>query len=537
MIKHKIIIALILIIIVLVSGCNFNSDKDDVKNLPEVRKYVIDPSILYQTIDNFGASDAWSFKSIGMWPEEKQDQIATWLFSTENDEEGNPKGIGLSLWRFYIGAGSEEQGEKSYIDDKWRRNECFLSANGTYDWNKQKGQRHFLHEAKKHGVDQFLGFIYSAPVQYTLNGLATNYGRNGTFNLQPDKYDDFVKYIADIVEGIDDKEGILFNYISPFNEPDGHWNWDGKGQEGTAATKYEIAKTIRLLSKEFENRNIPTKILVPESSDLQCLYDLEPHIKYNRGYQIQSYFNPDSTDSYIGDLYNVPKLAVGHSYWTTSPIDKLRYIRLNLNKALEDNGVGFWQTEVCIMENDSEIGGGNKKDLTMKTALYVARVIHYDMVYANSSAWHWWLAVGTGDYKDGLVYAEPDKSEMDGTYTDSKLMWAFGNYSRFIRPGANRLDISAYTQTGEIIPEGDTDPGSLMISAYKNTDNSLVTVIINYSTEDETIELDTKGKSSITWQPYLTSDTPGDNLKVQPVIEGNKIEIPSKSIITLKEKV
>ena len=61
----------------------------------------------------FSASDAWSMQFIGLWPEEKQNLVADWLFSTENDVNGQPKGIGLSLWRFNVGAGSAEQGEAS----------------------------------------------------------------------------------------------------------------------------------------------------------------------------------------------------------------------------------------------------------------------------------------------------------------------------------------------------------------------------------------------------------------------------------------
>lgn len=79
-----------------------------------------------QTMDYFGASDCWSMQFIGLWPQEKQNQVADWLFSTENHENGQPKGIGLSLWRFNVGAGSAEQGEASQIASPWMRTECFL---------------------------------------------------------------------------------------------------------------------------------------------------------------------------------------------------------------------------------------------------------------------------------------------------------------------------------------------------------------------------------------------------------------------------
>ena len=74
---------------------------------PEIR-YQIETDQPCQTMAYFSASDAWSMQFIGLWPQEKQNQVADWLFSTENNANGQPKGIGLSLWRFNVGAGSTE---------------------------------------------------------------------------------------------------------------------------------------------------------------------------------------------------------------------------------------------------------------------------------------------------------------------------------------------------------------------------------------------------------------------------------------------
>ncbi len=60
-------------------------------------KIALDPTIHYQTMDGFGASDAWRCQFVGEnWPLEKRERIADLLFSQEADREGNPKGIGLS---------------------------------------------------------------------------------------------------------------------------------------------------------------------------------------------------------------------------------------------------------------------------------------------------------------------------------------------------------------------------------------------------------------------------------------------------------
>src|SRR5690606_11720340 len=103
-----------------------------------------------QTIHSFGASDCWTAKFIGNWTDvQKKNQVADYLFSMDTLEDGSPKGIGLSLWRFNIGAGSWEQGAASGIPDEWRREECFLDAAGVYDFNRQQGQQWFLQAARQ----------------------------------------------------------------------------------------------------------------------------------------------------------------------------------------------------------------------------------------------------------------------------------------------------------------------------------------------------------------------------------------------------
>ena len=74
---------------------------------------VVFPNEVHQTIHSFGASDCWRTQYIGKnWPLEKRNAIADYLFSSDFDDKGNPRGIGLTLWRFNIGSGSHEAGER-----------------------------------------------------------------------------------------------------------------------------------------------------------------------------------------------------------------------------------------------------------------------------------------------------------------------------------------------------------------------------------------------------------------------------------------
>ena len=494
--------------------------------------YKVNPDITYQTIDGFGASDAWSMRFVGLMPDSLQSEVADLLFSSDNDAYGNPKGIGLSIWRFNIGAGSEEQGDSSMINNA-TRTECFLSDDGTYDWTKQLGQRRFLKLAKERGVPYLLGFLNSPPVFYTRNGVATNNGRGGDYNLKGDKYDDFARFMADVVVGLKEHDGISLDYISPVNEPDGHWNWQGPKQEGSPATNREIARIARLLDKEFTNRGIGTKIIIPESSDYRCM--MSTHMTdWQRGYEIQSFFSPDSIDTYVGNLSNLPRLMAGHSYWTNTPVETMKQTRIALNDALKKYGVDFWQSEVCIMGNDEEIGGGNGYDRTMKTALYVARMIHHDLVYANARSWQWWRAVG-GDYKDGLLHQYKDASTGNDTIVDSKLLWALGNYSRFIRPGAVRIDVAEIDESGHTVSDSVTDPYGLMLSAYRNANGSIVLVAINYSDNEKTFRLKLPSGVSRLSKSYMTSAPKNNNLSLTKVDQTGEYAIPAKAIITFIE--
>lgn len=510
------------------ASCEYDkTDPNDPMYQPVKGDVVIDATKKYQVMDNFGASDCWWAQFVGKnWPDNKKEQIADWLFSLETDKNGKPEGIGLSLWRFNVGAGSAEQGSESGIATAWRRSECFQNADGTYDWEKQAGQRWFLKAAKERGVEQFLCFPITAPVHMTANGLGYNKGRNGTFNIKPDSYPDFAAFMADVIKGVKEKDGIEFNYISPFNEPE--WNWDGNSQEGTPALNSEVAKTIRLLNEKLMEYSLNTKIMVSESGQYDYMYKANTNLP-GRDNQINDYFTEGSAN-YIGNLQRVPRTMAGHAYWTTAPVETMIQKRKELSVALKDKGLKFWQTELCMMAGDSEIGGGNGKDLSMDFALYVARLMHYDITAAQASAWHWWLGATYSDYKDGMIYIGDSKT--DGTVEDSKFLWTFGNFSRFIRPGAVRIDISSSEENID-------NPTGLMISAYLHqVQGELIVVALNYSSKQISFKPAVNGVEVSEFIPYVTSDVKDENLTPgKKVVIGDDFIVPSRSAVTFVAKI
>ena len=320
---------------------------------------------------------------------DKREKIADLLFSKEFDKTGKPKGIGLSIWRFNISTGTAEQGDSSGINNPWRRGECFMNSDGSYNWSKQKGQQWFLKAAKNRGVEKLLAFPNAPPVSISNNGKGYASSGDIHFNIQPGKMKDYSKFLVDVIEHFNN-EGIVFDYLSPFNEP--QWNWDGKDQEGTPALNKELYALIRYLSKDLSSRGLKTKMIIGEAGTIghiAMVMDSD-----GRDNQANFFFNPESP-FYIVDLPNVEKIISAHSYFSVWPLNKQVEYRKMLNQRLHDANpnLGYWQSEYCILQKNGEIGGGSGRDLGMATALYVARIIHNDLTLCNARSWQWWTAV------------------------------------------------------------------------------------------------------------------------------------------------
>ena len=468
-------------------GCSFISKDTARPELPQLLHLDVHLDEVKQTMHSFGASDCWTTKFIGQWADEKKkNKIADLLFSMDTLADGSPVGIGLSLWRFNIGAGSYEQGDSSGIRTDWRREECFLDVNGAYDWSKQAGQQWFLRAARKRGVRYTLGFAISPPVFMTKNGKAFSSG--GThFNIQPGKLSAYADFLATVAAH------FHFDYISPFNEPQWSWAGDKQGlssQEGSPATDEDIVALVRSLSEKLSHSAAAAQVVVGEAGQWDFLYGRNND---HCGDQIRQFFSASSPD-HIGSLPHVAKIISSHSYFTTCPDDKLIGVRKKVADKIRsvDPAVQTWQSEFGVLGDICGQYNGAPRHTGMDYGLYVARVIHHDLTVADVTSWQWWLAVNPYDYSDGLVYINApdgkinvDRCKEDGIVETSRQLWVLGNYARFVRPGMQRIVANV-----EEISDPLEAAGSIMVSAYKDAAHKrLVIVLINMSSQAAVLTL------------------------------------------------
>ncbi len=470
-----------------------------------------------QRIDNIGASGCWFSESIGKyWPKEKKEQIAEWLFSREIDASGNPKGIGMSVFRFNIGGGTAEQGDSSGIRMVPRRVECFQRPDGTYDWSKQEGYLWFVRQAKRYGVEQLIAFSNTPPVQMTSNGYGYKTVKDFASNLAPSRYEDYAQFCADVIKHFD-SEGLHFDYISPVNEP--QWAWMDKpgeaSQEGTAWKNDEIGHVVGALDSALADQKLDSKILITEAGQLNYLYGGSGLA----GSQIQTFFPGRSTAAHL------PRLIGGHSYFTESNDSTLVAVRKKLADTAHKYAVDFWETEYSMLADGFRDGAKGSRS-AIDCALFLAKVIYADLTVANASAWQFWNSYEPGSADSNtryyLIALKPDKDFKDGGFAATKNLWVLGNYSRWIRPGMHRvlIDQDALNAVRRV-----------MVSAFTDGHRTVI-VAVNYTNEPQELDLRfLHGPKVKRISSYVTSAA--DNLKYYPVaVKGAKSLLP-RSVTTL----
>lgn len=492
-------------------------------------RITIDANDKAQTIQNIGASGCWFSEGIGkFWPNEKKKRIAELLFSRAFDNDGKPKGIGLSAWRFNIGAGTAEQGDSSGIKDFRKRVECFLNADDTYNWNKQEGYQWFLKQAKQYGVETLIAFANSAPVQFTKNGLGYKTEKDYIANLKPEKYTAYTDFLTQVVKHFD-KEGLHFDYISPVNEP--QWDWSKKymeaDQEGSPWSNEDIYNVITKLDASLTDQKLSAKILLPEAGMLHYLYGGTG----GTSQQIQQFFSPESK-LFMGNLAHVPALAAGHSYFTDANDSNMIAMRCRLADTAKKYKVDYWQSEYCMLA-DGFMEGTKKNRSAMDCALFLAKVIHHDLTMGNATAWQYWNAYepGTADSNTRyyLIALQPNEKYTDGSFTPTKNLWALGHYSLFVRPGMHRLNIIRDDKADAI-----GDAQNLMLSAFGNDKGKLVVAAINYSLKEQSIQLNDKIlKNKSSCKKYVTTKLKDENLKISIQGINKPVALSARSITTI----
>lgn len=476
---------------------------------------VLDNNVNYQTLNGFGASACWWSQDVGSW-----DNASDIMQALYDDD----KGIGLNIYRYNLGAGSKGD---SHIMTKNRQTECFLNADGTYNFNNDKNAQQCLELAKKYaGKDMRLTlFCNSAPVYLTKNGAAycTPYKSDDeqwVSNLDKSNYKAFADFCYNSADYFV-KKGYRVTSVSPINEPQYNWaawynddNTYSVNQEGCYYSKYEARDLLKTFVKKFKGSELDksgVKVSMFESGAMEgqgstamaymdCILGKGPkYVFKNAG--LRKYFNEVSM----------------HSYWSDTDTKKATadYISEKYSK------YNVASTEYCQMTTDENTGvfdliSKAKKGTngtTIKYGVAMANKIVDDLTLLNATEWDWWTACSYGVYTDGLIYLDEDNHE---NLDFSKRYYCLGNFSKFIKEGAIRIACSSGVENVKSV-------------AFVNEDGSTVVVYVNNNDKKVKTALDCTGDYSV-----YTTDKDNDIAKTDfGTAKKLDVSLPASSVVTV----
>lgn len=352
----------------------------------------------------------------------------------------------------------------SYYKDNFDRADFECGYAWNYDWEADANQMNVLKAAADAAGDEFIAeaFSNSPPYFMTVSGCSSGGVDPSVDNLREDSYTAFAAYMADVIEHWM-KEGVItFQSVDPMNEPaTDYWSAYSPKQEGCHFSQGDSqSRILTALNDELKAKGIDIIICASDETSIDAAVN-----SYNAlSDDAKSVVTRIDTHSYQGTQYSLLK-----------------------ETALEA-GVNLWMSEV-----DGTYTIGNE-DTKMQAALGFSGQIIKDINGLMPTAWIMWDAVDihvdTDNIYDtctikeaedivskgvpfwGIAIADHDSKEL----LLSKKYYAFGQFTRYIRPGYCIL--------------GTDDKANQVTAAYNPEDGSIVIVAMNTRDEDVKWEID-----------------------------------------------
>jgi O-glycosyl hydrolase len=423
-----------------------------------------------QTFRGWGMSLAWEANDLyggGRQPAQiKAPDIQSHYMDLLYDDPATRLTLGFTIARYNIAGGDDPTHKHMRADAQM---EGFQSGpDAAFDWTRDASQRRMLQEAKKRGATIFEAASYSPPYWMTFSGCSSGATVGHQDNLRPEMYGRFVNYLATVVRHFRDVEGIRFESLEPFNEPDGGWAIGGR-QEGNGASYASQNALIPMLASRLKQDGLNTFVSAVDMNNL------------------------DAAVGGLGQLNTAALSALGrlntHDYHTNPNPGRLKEYKSLASKLHKP----IWMSELgCCFPRQ---GDGTE----MWGALFMADSVRMDLRDMGAEAWVLWQP-------DWNVIAFDTNG---GAPLLKKQYYALAQYTRFIRPGFQIISaggaystLAAYSPSLKRLALVSTNwdavtPNDLDLSAFTGVPSSIAvyrtTVDKDVNLQEGSIKLSSKG--------------------------------------------
>ncbi len=415
--------------------------------------FTVDDSKRYQTIQGFGASflEAGLVTLDTLPSKADQDAVLRALF--------NPRdGAGFSAMKTVIGATDfQSSSQKWYTYDDVRNDVSLAHFSIARDLGPH-GLVTYIKRARQAGGQ----FVLQAPMDYPPDWMLNDVASDQDVN--PDLYqalaDYFVKYVHEY-----DRQGVHVDYVSPFNEPGNY----------TKISLSEIGTFIRdYLGPTFAREKLTTRIQLSEVGGRADAAGRYPEVLDDEA--ARKYIAVLPYHGYDGGGYDA--LAAMHAKYPNIPM---------------------WMTELCCLFSQAD-------GLRFESGDAWVNMIISDLE-AGASAWIHWNAILNelgGPWLVSPLHNDAESNPQESmvvidrakhTVAYTGLYYYLAHFSKFVRPGATRIETTA------------SAPQGLRAISFQNADHTLVTELVNSNGDPADVQVDWHSQSLTTTLPALSITT------------------------------
>ncbi len=442
---------------------------------------VVDGAKRHQTMEGFGTClIAWS----GRFRD---------LYRTEEFQRIYVEGVGCSMLRVNMWGPTFEKPTEDWTQIRYE--DFNMSADG----GRPQIFIDFGQGIRKIDPNiKIIGTVWSPPAWMKVNKSITDtkssairagsYGTNNN-RVDPKYFEHFCKWMVEYVK-LHDKQGVPFYAVSPGNEVQFSQSfescvWDGE----------DFATIVAMLRERLDAEGYSgVKIFGPET--------------------MTSHLYEGGTGSYVKAVRDNPKALAALSVFATHGYEDGVKAEMSANSSrrfwelIKDTGKPFWITE----------GGTGDHDWPAPIQKGIGNALHNALVAGNCSAFVPWQITESNKSIHALMAMS--------TYTP-KTCTAM-HYTKFIRPGARRIDAEpgfATVQVGAFLHEKDGD---------------LTVVALNSTDENQTLNLAFHNlKDLASLKAYRTSASENLAATGEVPVRDNKaaFEMTPQSIVTFSGKI
>ncbi|KAK3692727.1 glycoside hydrolase superfamily, partial [Podospora appendiculata] len=413
----------------------------------------VDLSKTFQTIDGFGFSLAFQRANLitNMSDKQKQRELLDLLFNRTT-------GAGFSIIR--NGIGSSPDSSSDHMNTFAPKNPGGPKAATNYQWDgKDSGQLWVSQEAvNTYGVRNIYADAWSAPGYMKTNGNEANGGSicgvTGATCSSGDWRQAYADYLVAYVNFYK-AAGVNVTHLGFLNEPEYSAGYASMRSSGAQAADF-----IKVLYPTLQAANLTDQV------GIVCC-DSEG---WGNQVQMTSAIKSANAESML-------KTITSHTY-TGGPSGAM------------NTRLPVWLSEQCDLNGGWSTSwysnGGAGDGLTWANNVYSA------VVSNNVSGFVFWYGVQWPNPNTNEKLIKVDNKT--NTYEVAKRLWAFANWSRYVRPGAVRVNTSGA-------------PSGVKTAAFKNVDGSIAVVAISSSASAVAVSIKISGATPAAVEAYVSDNS------------------------------